>query len=167
MRVPLHASIALLGCLAAGCPPDPVASPDAARTADEDAHADLGTDAWVSPDDAYACPMPGAGRWVIGTFTYSGPDCTDTSSIDLEYHPVAFTVGADGGVTGCECETAGDTCEVLIGAYAAAPPCMIRLACRDNSMNIYFESSSVSRVLEHRLSSGAGTCLGSGPFTRE
>lgn len=167
MRALLPVSIALLGGLATGCPPSPVASPDASLSADEDAYAEPGTDAWASTDDAYACPIPGAGRWAIGTFTYSGPDCTDMSSIDLEYHPVAFTVGADGAVTGCECDTAGDTCEVLLGAYVAAPPCMIRLACRDNQMNIYFESPSAAQVLEHRLSSGVGTCLGSGPFTRE
>ena len=164
----MHRLLALAVLVAAlsGCPSTPSPAPDAATgLEDEDAYVEPGLDAWTAAEDAYACPMRNAGRWTIGTFTYSGPDCTDMSSIDLEYHPVAFTTGADGMVTGCECDTAGDTCKVALGFYDPAPPCMVRLSCRGNQMDVYFESPTSARVIDHRLAAGVGTCLGSGPFT--
>ena len=169
MRWVSSAAIIAGAALVAGCPSDPPA-PDAAWTED-DAYYWAGEDAASedagAADDAYACPMRAAGRWVIGPFTYSGPDCTEMSSIDLEYHPVAFTVGDDGTVTSCECDTAGDACEVSLGGYGAAPPCLIRLSGRGHSMNLYVESATTARVIDHRLAAGFGTCLGSGPFSHE
>ncbi|MBX7190743.1 MAG: hypothetical protein K1X94_01715 [Sandaracinaceae bacterium] len=165
MRALSGTLLAALSLALVGCPSTPAPSPDTGTAVEADAYVEPGEDAAAPTDDAYACPMRNAGRWTIGTFTYSGPDCTDMSSIDLEFHPVAFTVGADGTVTGCECDMAGDTCEVALGGYEPNPPCLVRLSCRGNQMDIHFESPTSARVLEHRLAAGFGTCYGSGPFT--
>ncbi len=165
---PSHRMLALaLAATLAGCPSAPAGQDASAPANDAFLAEDAAYDDGGPTDDAYACPARSPGRWVIGPFTYSGPDCTAMSSIDLEYHPVAFTVGADGTVTGCECDTAGDPCEVSLGEYDPHPPCLLRLACRGNPMNVYFESTTMARVIDHRLASGFGTCMGSGPFTHE
>lgn len=162
-------ALAVLGALLlTACPAPSPGEPDAA-TASTDAFVPVGDDAGnddaAMVPDAYTCPRPSAGRWVIGPFTYAGPDCTPRSSIDLEYHAVAFTVDASGNVASCECDTPTDTCVVSQGT-AAPPDCSVVLDCHGGStIRIIVRSPTSAEVVDHDLSCCAGTCRGSGPFT--
>lgn len=117
-------------------------------------------------DASSGCPTLQAGRWVIGDFTYDGADCTADWTIDLEYHPVAFTVGSDGLVSGCECDTMGDACSVE-RSVISPPDCSLLIACRGNSLRVTATSATTARVEMHQLAARSGICFGSGPFTPE
>jgi len=123
-------------------------------------------DAFEPGEDATfdSCPVPQAGRWVIGAFTYTGPDCMPDWTIDSEYHPVAFVVDEMGSISSCQCDTDGDVCEVQISS-SRRPPCSARIACRGNQLDVGFESSTSGIVREHQLAARAGLCYGTGPFT--
>ena len=156
--------LVLVGAALVGCPsePAPLDAPsfeDAAFVAD---------DAFIPGEDASfdSCPIPQGGRWVIGAFTYTGADCVSDWTIDSEYHPIAFRVDDMGNVADCECDTAGDVCEVQI-VGSRRPPCAARIACRGNQLDVTFASSTSGLVTEHLLSGRAGQCYGSGPFTPE
>lgn len=155
-------SFALFCAALMGCPSDP-APLDAPFFEDAVFVTD---DAFEPGEDASfdSCPIPQAGRWVIGTFTYTGPDCVPDWTIDSEYHPVAFLVDEMGQVTECQCDTVGDECTVEI-VGSRRPPCAARVACRGNSLNVTFESSTSGVVAEHLLSGRAGQCYGTGSFT--
>ncbi len=81
-------------------------------------------DAFQPGEDATfdSCPVPQAGRWVIGTFTYTGPDCMPDWTIDNEYHPVAFVVDETGSISSCQCDTDGDVCEVQLSSSRRPAP---------------------------------------------
>ncbi len=144
----------------------PIAAPDAGPP-DEDAPVVVGEDAPVLADDAGGCPVPSAGRWMIGTMTNTGPDCQPDDSIDLEFHPIAFTTGSDGSITSCECDRPTDACTPeLAGTLGTFCENLLRCA-SGGSLRVYVTSPTTAEVREHELVSATGTCVASGPFDHE
>lgn len=155
--------VALVACT----PSTPAAEPDAGAPGD-DAPALVDEDApSVVEEDAGGCPVPAAGRWAIGTLTNSGPACEADDSIDLEFHPVAFTVGSDGTITSCECDRPTDACTPGLAGTLGPEHCENLLQCASGgSLWVYVTSATTAEIRMHSLVSSTG-CYASGPFNHE